>query len=216
MKKWAFVSDFDGTISKKDFYHIVIEKYFPQGKTLYKEWKKEKILDIDFLQTVFTSIHQDKQQIARDIASIPIDEYVPALIKKIQENGGDVYILSAGTDYYIHPILEKYDIKNVQVYANRGMFKDNNIHLSLDKTAWSYSKRYGIDKSKVIKKLKDTYEKVYFAGDSEPDSHPAAYADLTFAKNDLIRLLKEQKIPCKAFDNFNDIEAFLRNANKIK
>ena len=67
MKKWAFVSDFDGTISKKDFYHLVIEKYFPEGKELFKQWKNGTIKDIDFLAKVFTSIHKEEAQIVEDI-----------------------------------------------------------------------------------------------------------------------------------------------------
>ncbi|MFP3361713.1 2,3-diketo-5-methylthio-1-phosphopentane phosphatase, partial [Planococcus sp. SIMBA_143] len=47
MKKWAFVSDFDGTISKKDFYWLVIDTYYPEGKPLYKKWKAGEMQDID-------------------------------------------------------------------------------------------------------------------------------------------------------------------------
>lgn len=49
MKKWAFVSDFDGTISKQDFYWMVIDKYFPEGRELFKKWKSGELKDIEFL-----------------------------------------------------------------------------------------------------------------------------------------------------------------------
>ncbi|MDX8361657.1 MULTISPECIES: MtnX-like HAD-IB family phosphatase [Bacillaceae] len=215
MKKWAFVSDFDGTISKKDFYYIVIEKYFKQGEELRKQWKAGDIKDIDFLSTVFTSIHQEEQQIINDILAIPIDEYVPTFIEHVQQNGGDFYILSAGTDYYIKHILQKYHVSDVEVLSNKGFYQERNVHLNIDPEHRHYSERYGIDKAKVIQELKEQYDLVYFAGDSEPDSHPAAHADITFAKNGLQDLLSEKKLPYVAVDDFTEIEQYLVNKGMI-
>ncbi|AXI29525.1 2,3-diketo-5-methylthio-1-phosphopentane phosphatase [Priestia megaterium] len=216
MKKWAFVSDFDGTISKKDFYWIVIEKYFPEGEELFHRWKAGEMKDIDFLSTVFQSIHQEEPTILEEVANIPIDEYVPAFIKAVQKNGGDFYILSAGTTYYIKPILDKYGVEKVEVYSNEGYFHQDNVHLRLDPAHRWHSERYGIDKSAVIKELKETYETIYFAGDSEPDSHPAKYADVTFAKDALQDLLREQNVSFVPVETFKDIEQYLMKHNVIK
>lgn len=210
MKKWAFVSDFDGTISDQDFYSIVIEKYYHEGSTLYNKWKAGQILDIDFLRTIFASINQDEAQIIEDIISIPIDKYVPNFIKQIQKNGGEFYILSAGTDYYIHHLLNKYAINDVKVLSNEGFYHDKNIQLNLNERHPHYSRRYGIDKAKVIQQLKSQYENVYFSGDSEPDSHPACYADLTYAKGALQGILEEKAIPFVPVSTFKEIEADLK------
>ncbi|WP_226582627.1 MtnX-like HAD-IB family phosphatase [Halobacillus litoralis] len=211
MKKWAFVSDFDGTISKKDFYWVVIEKYYPEGKELFKTWKAGDIKDIDFLSHIFTHIEQPEEQIIEDIKNIPIDESAPIFLKKIQEKGAEVYILSAGTDYYIHHILNQYEINNVTVLSNNGYFENKNIHLNMNPEHRHYSNRYGIDKAKVIQELKGKYETVHFAGDSEPDSHPAVYADLTFAKDSLQDLLNERNIPYIPVDTFKDIQKYLES-----
>ncbi|KGP73447.1 MtnX-like HAD-IB family phosphatase [Pontibacillus yanchengensis] len=209
MKKWAFVSDFDGTISNKDFYWVVIEKYFPEGEELFKKWKAGQMKDIDFLSTVFSSINQDEEQIIKDILDIPIDAYVPSLIHHVQQNGGDVYILSAGTDYYIHHILKKYDIQNVTVLSNEGYYHKQNVHMNIDPEHRHYSERYGIDKSKVIQELQTEYETVHFVGDSEPDSHPAVYADLTFAKDALQHILEAKNVPFIPVNDFTEVEKTL-------
>jgi 2,3-diketo-5-methylthio-1-phosphopentane phosphatase len=209
VKKWAFVSDFDGTISKQDFYIVMMDKYFPEGRELFKKWKAGELKDIDFLGTVFKSINQEEERIIEDTLSIPIDEYVPDFIKKVQENGADFYILSAGTDYYINHILKKYGVTNVKVFSNEGHYREKNVHMNIDKNQWHYSERYGIDKSKVIQKLREEYETVYFIGDSEPDSHPAVHADLTFAKNGLQDMLSEKKVPFVPVDDFKEVETYL-------
>lgn len=216
MKKWAFVSDFDGTISKKDFYWIVIEKYFPEGADLVKKWRAEEIKDIDFLRTVFSSIHQDENQIIEDVLEIPIDEHIPAFIKKVQEHGGDFYVLSAGTDYYINYILDKYEIENVTVLANKGYYQENNVHLSIDPEDRYYSERYGINKAAVLQDFKKEYETVHFAGDSEPDSHPAVYADHTFAKDRLQEILTEKQVPFFPVNDFHEVERELIRQGFIK
>jgi 2-hydroxy-3-keto-5-methylthiopentenyl-1-phosphate phosphatase len=209
VKKWAFVSDFDGTISKQDFYIVMMDKYFPEGRELFKKWKAGELQDIDFLATVFKSINQEEEKIMEDILAIPIDEYVPDFIKKVQMAGADFYILSAGTDYYIIHILKKYGVENIKVFSNKGYYRDKNVHMDIDKEGWHYSERYGIDKAKVIQKLKEEYETVYFAGDSEPDSHPAVYADLTFAKNGLQNMLREKEAPFVPVADFKEVEAYL-------
>ncbi|WP_216830564.1 MtnX-like HAD-IB family phosphatase [Alkalihalobacterium elongatum] len=209
MKKWAFVSDFDGTISHQDFYWLVIEKYYPEGHDLFTKWKAQEILDIDFLRKVFSSIHQSEENIIEDILSISIDEYVPTFVKKVQQHGGDFFVLSAGTDYYIYHILKKHGINNVKIFSNEGVFQEKNIHLNIDEAHRHFSKRYGIDKSKVINELKQEYTEVYFIGDSEPDSHPAPFADLTFAKNGLQDLLREKNIPFIPVETFKEVEAYL-------
>jgi 2-hydroxy-3-keto-5-methylthiopentenyl-1-phosphate phosphatase len=209
MKKWAFVSDFDSTISKEDFYIVMMDKYFPKGHELFKKWKEGKLKDIEFLSTIFKSINQEEEKIIKDTLAIPIDDYVPIFIKNVQMQGGDFYILSAGTDYYIHHILKKHGIENVKVFSNEGYFHANNVHLNIDEKHWHYSERYGIDKSIVIQKLKEEYETVYFIGDSEPDSHPAVHADLTFAKNGLQDMLREKKVPFVPVDDFIEVENYL-------
>ncbi|OAT82484.1 2,3-diketo-5-methylthio-1-phosphopentane phosphatase [Bacillus sp. MKU004] len=215
MNKWAFVSDFDGTITKKDFYQIVIDKYFNEGKDLYNQWKSNEIKDIEFLASVFSSINQEEDIIIEDIKSIDIDEYVPTFIKNVQNSNGDFYILSAGTDYYIHHLLNHYGVDGVKVFSNEGYYEDKNVHLHLDSSHPHHSERYGIDKSKVIADLKKEYEFVCFAGDSEPDSHPAKLAHVTFAFAQLQDLLKNLSLPCINVRNFKEIERYLREKNYL-
>lgn len=209
MKKWAFVSDFDGTISKQDFYIVMMDKYLPEGRELFTKWKAGELKDIDFLSTVFRSINQEEEQIIKDTLEIPIDDYVPDFVRHVQMNSGDFYILSAGTNYYIYHLLKKYGIEGVRVFSNEGIYREKGVYLNIDQTKWHYSERYGIDKSKVIQRLKEDYEKVYFIGDSEPDSHPAIYADLTFAKNGLQDLLGERNVPFVPVDDFKQVEDYL-------
>ncbi|MGM0847045.1 MAG: MtnX-like HAD-IB family phosphatase [Bacillota bacterium] len=211
MKKWAFVSDFDGTISEQDFYDLVIERFYNEGRELYTQWKNGEMKDIEFLGEVFKNINDDEENLLEEIREIPIDEFAMTFIKKVQQNGGDFFILSASTDYYINHLLKHYEIQNVKVYSNEGYFEDEGVHLKLDEAHPHYHERYGIDKSIVIQDLQKEYETVHFIGDSEPDTHPAIHADLVFAKKALQTMLREQDVPFIAVETFQDVEKYLKN-----
>lgn len=206
MKKFVFVSDFDGTISKKDFYMIISDKYLKDElKDLYRDWKNSKIKDVDYLGYVFSHIGRNEKEILQDILSISLDPYIKEFIKNIKENGGDFVVVSAGTNYYIDRIFEHEGIKNIKIYSNRSVFKDNGLHFELDPKDEFYSEFYGIDKGKVIKKLRGEYEKIFYAGDSNPDVAPALLSDVVFAKSNLCSLLKAQNKEFIQFSDFHEI-----------
>lgn len=209
MKKFVFISDFDGTLTHRDFYHIVIEKYLKEsGIKLYDEWKNHKINDIDFLNNVFKSIDRSEGKILEDILSIPFDKYAKSFIEKIKKSGGDFIILSAGTSYYIEKLLEHENIKDVLIISNNGVYKDRGIHLIPDEKSPYYSKIYGIDKLIVVEKLKKEYKKVYYAGDSQPDFKACLLADTIFAKAGLQAMLREIERPFIGFSDFKQIENY--------
>ncbi|AOM83011.1 MtnX-like HAD-IB family phosphatase [Salisediminibacterium beveridgei] len=205
MTSWAFVSDFDGTISKEDFYWLVIHQYYPEGESLYYKWKKGDFLDIEFLTKIFSSINEEEDKILEMIKEIPLDESVKPFIDEVHANGGDFIILSAGTDYYIRELLRMHSLPNVPVYSNRGFYQDGNIHLAVDPHNPFYSKRYGIDKQAVMKDLKNTYDYLFYYGDSEPDAHPAKEADRMYAKDGLVDILSSQGTPFTEVNSFKEI-----------
>lgn len=202
--KFAFVSDFDGTLTERDFYKLITDNYLKdECKTMYEDWRKKKIKDVDYLGYVFKNIRRTEEEIYEDIMGIKLDSFAGEFIRNIRNKGGDFIVVSAGTGYYIDKVFEKNDIKDVKIYTNKGEFKDNGIHFVLDKNSEFYSDVYGIDKMKVVKSLKGKYEKIFYAGDSEPDLKAALLADVVFAKGTLIELLKAEGKEFIPFDNFN-------------
>lgn len=211
MKDFVFVSDFDGTLTKRDFYLMMLDKYYGEkANELLTRWKEGKMADFDFLHLVFSSVNRTEEEIMQDILEITFDDYAKNLIKMVKANGGDFIILSAGTSYYIEKLLEHKSIQDVKIFSNKGIYQAGGIHLVSDRNSPYYSERYGIDKGKVVEELKKQYEKVYFAGDSGPDIAPSKLSDVVFAKKGLQQLLKEREIDFVPFTNFKDIEQYMR------
>lgn len=210
MKKFAFVSDFDGTLTDRDFYHIVMDKYLKDWAwDYYNEWRKTQKITVQFLNKIFNAVDKTEEEIYRDILEIPLDPGAREFINRVLSSGGDFYILSAGTSYYIKKLLAHLNITDVTVISMEGIYKDRGIHILPDPQSEYYSEVWGIDKEKVILNLKSKYEKVYFAGDSEPDLRAAKAADFAFAKNDLQNYLRTENFPFAPFKRFSEVEQYM-------
>lgn len=216
MKKFIFISDFDGTVTSIDFYKLILNKYLnTTTKEFFYEWKKSKKIGMEFLKNVFSLINTPEDIVVKDILEIPLDKHVKQFINKIQNSGGDFLFLSAGADFYINKILSHNNITDVKVIANKSFYENNNLHLVEDHQSPYYSEKHGIDKEKFVLEHKKYYEKIFYAGDSEPDLKASLHADLIFAKSDLVSLLKESNYDFIEFNNFKDIENHLQKIGVI-
>lgn len=202
MKDYIFVSDFDGTMTERDFYLIVMDKYQRDWPKLSAQWHNDEITTFEFLAAVFASIDMEEEQVIKDILSIKFDAGVLPFVDQVKATGGDFAVLSAGADYYIKKVLSHHGVEDVIVLSNKGVYETKGIKMTADEQSPFYSRLYGIDKGAVIRELKKDYKKVYFAGDSSPDVPAALGADVAFARKELARILaKDNKefIPYTSF-----------------
>lgn len=212
MKKYAFVSDFDGTLTSRDFYHIIIDKYLgSKGREFYTEWKKTKKINVEFLNKIFGSVNLSEKELFDEIMRIPIDEHAAGFIKRVKASGGGFYIVSAGTSYYIKILLDNLHIEDAIVISMEGIHSDGGIKIIPDERSDYYSSVFGLDKQKVVESLRKDFEYIIFAGDSEPDMRAACAADLVYARGELSELLSKEGIPFTHFADFKEIEKDLKS-----
>lgn len=212
MKKFLFISDFDGTISKEDFYKKIMKKYMPEKEnTTYKQFKAQKILDIDFLNDIFNNMNICEETLEKEILGLDIDERFFDAINMIKYMGGDVIILSAGCEYYIEKILKKHGLSDIPIYSNKGICKDNGLYITPDKSSTFYSERYGIDKELVVKYFTNRYSFVIYAGDSDPDYQASLQADVRFGKDELMDIYNENSIEYIPMADFGDVVKYLND-----
>ena len=211
LQEFIFVSDFDGTMSAKDFYHIIMDAYLGAwGKELYASWKRQEMHDVEFLSTVFKAINRSEAEIDEDILRIEMDADIPEFVNKIKSAGGEFLVLSAGTNYYIKRALTYHQIDNIQIVSNDGKYENKGITLIPPAAAHPfYSERYGIDKAAVVKDLRTKYKKIYYAGDSGPDVNAALEADIAFATKELVSLLSARGANYVPFSGFAQIATIL-------
>lgn len=209
-KKFVFISDFDGTLTNKDFYQMIIDDYLvEEEENIFTEWNQNEYVNKDFFDNIYNFINRSENEVLEDILRIEWDDWANEVIEKIQQAGGDFVILSVGTSYYIERILEEKKLSNIKVYSNPGVYRKKGFRLNIDEKNPYYSEFYGIDKEKVVRELKEKYSRVYYAGDSAPDIPPCRIADVCFAKGALQEMLKNEKVKFVPINDFRDVKKYL-------
>jgi 2-hydroxy-3-keto-5-methylthiopentenyl-1-phosphate phosphatase len=214
MKEFVFVSDFDGTLTFKDFYEVVINEHLKEkGKRLAKKCLEEKKGVVHFLQTIFGAMNCSEEELHKLVEIMPFDRSAVEVVDIVKRFGGDFIVLSAGVSYYIDRVLVSNNISDIEVIANKGKYIDGKLELIVDKNAYYYSAFYGVDKEKVVKKLRTKYRKIIYAGDSHPDYNAAINSDLIFARGMLADMLERSNIKYIGFDSFKQIEKYILDNN---
>ena len=209
MKRFLFISDFDGTMTSQDFFLQIMYRY-QHSKVFSNNWKS----GFDLLSDVFSSINLSEDELQNEIEHIPLDPYFVDVVNLVRNCGGDFLILSAGCKYYIERKLKSVGIDDVDIIANNGIYKNGGIELIRDRDSRFYSEKFGIDKEKVVEYFRDKYEVIAYAGDSFVDFEACKLCDLKFSKGRLDNILNLFSIDHYNFKNFSEIVKILNDKLK--
>lgn len=213
-KKIVLISDFDGTITKEDFFNMAVERLLsPEALKPWHDYVSGKTTHIDALTGIFSQIRLSQDELDKFIDTIHIDKYFYDVMDFCVKHKIPVYICSAGTKYYIEKKIGK-EIKKyaIQVVSNDGVYSpEKGLRLiSPDKNDPFYDPNTGISKEALVKKLnREGYFTIY-AGDGRPDLLPSKMADAVFAKSVLLDMCKKENIKTEKFENFKDILDYIR------
>ncbi|MDR1026095.1 MAG: haloacid dehalogenase-like hydrolase, partial [Lactobacillus sp.] len=103
---YAFISDFDGTITADDFFTLISERYFDDD--MLAPWSKYldgKETHFNALNEMFAQIHIDEDELKEFIRKIRFDKVFFEVCELCNEKNIPIYICSAGCDYYIKELM---------------------------------------------------------------------------------------------------------------
>ena len=209
----ALVSDFDGTITKTDFYLLVAERYMPPGTPDYLQlYRAGRISHFDAMSGYFSHTPDDNAALETLLSDVQLDPDFAASVRQLEQAGWDLIIVSAGSHWYIDRILVKAGV-NVSVHANPGRIQQGSgLLLSKhDRAHPFFSEEVGVDKAAVVRDALSRYRRVAFAGDGPPDIAPSLLVDsnLRFAKSYLADELSRRNLPFRRFERWSEIAASL-------
>jgi len=218
MKKTVLISDFDGTISKEDFFNMAVERLLtPRDLQPWRDYLDKKITHAEALGRIFSKIRISQSEIDSFIAGIEIDPEFQNTLKLCKKLKIPVYICSAGMDYYIlKRIPEEIKKYGITLLANTGKYcPDTGFALIPPPQDYQfYDKNTGISKEALVKHLKKQGFFTIYAGDGIPDLKAAKTADAVFAKSALLKLCKEREIKTLKFDGFGDVTNYIKERVK--
>ena len=206
------VTDFDGTMTQRDFYRQALAMLVPPGtRDYWDDYLAGVMTHFEALAAIFTRIRASEGQVMAAARRMGLDPHAGQAVATLRDAGWEVAVLSAGCAWYIRRLLAEQGVE-LELHANPGEFDPSRgLLMSLPADSPFLIPTTGIDKVAFVRNALCHYGRVAFAGDGQPDL-PAALLvppDLRFARGWLAEHLSAEGIPFRAFGEWSEIAEML-------
>jgi 2,3-diketo-5-methylthio-1-phosphopentane phosphatase len=204
----VLVSDFDGTMTRHDFYKLAIEKLLPSDAPDYwARYRAGEITHFEGLRRYFADIRRSEDDVLNVVRQMELDPDLRDAVERLKQAGWQVVVTSAGCEWYIQKLLSTAKV-DVIVHANPGRIEPGcGLVMELPQDSPYLSETIGIDKAAVVREYVDSGRMTAFAGDGFPDADAARLVpgNLRFARGDLADVLQHQGLEFHPFDRWSEI-----------
>ncbi|HYH65190.1 MAG TPA: HAD-IB family phosphatase [Urbifossiella sp.] len=206
----VLVSDFDGTMTRHDFYKLALDGLLPPD-TLdqWAGYRAGEITHFEALRRYFAAIRAPEAEVLAVVDRMELDPGLNAAVAALGAAGWRVVVTSAGCDWYIRRLLAAAGVE-VEVHANPGRFEAG---LLMEKPVGSpyRCENLGVDKARVVRDHLAAGRAVAFAGDGFPDAEAARLVpgEQRFARADLADVLTREGLAFHPFDAWSDVARVL-------
>jgi 2-hydroxy-3-keto-5-methylthiopentenyl-1-phosphate phosphatase len=207
-RRGLLVSDFDGTMTRHDFYQLTVGRLLPPDVPNYwADYRAGRVTHFEALRRYFAAIRAPEADVLAVAQAMELEPDLPALLADLRAAGWEVVVASAGCDWYIHRLLAAAGVE-VELHANPGRFvRGRGLLMELPAGSPYYSAEFGVDKSAVVRAALAAGRRVAFAGDGYPDAAAARLVppELRFARAALAEALADEGLPFRPFDRWADV-----------
>jgi len=204
----VLVTDFDGTMTRHDFYKRVLESLLPPDTPdFWAEYRSGAITHFEGLRRYFASIRASEAEVLAVVDRMELDSQLPRAVSELRAAGWDVVVTSAGCEWYIRRLLGAAGVE-LEVHSNPGRFvAGQGLLLEMPIGSPYLSPTLGVNKMEVVRRFIAAGKRVAFAGDGFPDADPARLvpSNLRFAKGDLAEVLTREGLEFQPFDAWFEI-----------
>lgn len=202
------VTDFDGTLTRRDFFWLIVEAFAPARLDEYwRDYRDGRISHFEALAGIFAGVRASEAEMARLLARADPDPELAHWVGRLQQAGWEVVVASAGCAWYIERVLARCGVR-LTVHANPGTFvPGEGLLMRPPLESPFYSPSLGIDKPAVVRRGLEEGRVVAFAGDGVPDVEAARLVPpgLRFARADLAAALEREGLPYRRFGRWGDV-----------
>ena len=189
-----FISDYDGTITDKDFYSLLAERYIPEDTPDYfAQYADGRITHFEAMAAYFAFAPTEEQQLEELLEASQADPGLGASAALLRRAGWELWVVSAGSSWYVECVLSRAGVA-ATVYSNPGRLENGRglVLEKLDPSSPYHSASVGVDKSAVVPHALRVAHTVAFAGDGPTDLQPALLVrpGLRFARGFLAEALR--------------------------
>ncbi|MBV8587566.1 MAG: haloacid dehalogenase-like hydrolase [Verrucomicrobia bacterium] len=202
------ISDFDGTITRYDFFDRVRTRWpFSPQDDPWEKFVSGEMTHFQALAEIFSRIRTTESDLLGLAESTELDPSFANSVRALQERGWEVVVASAGCGWYIDFLLKKAGV-SVLVHSNPGTFDPKRgLLMSLPERSPFFSASKGVNKVAIVQDALKRSDCVAFAGDGRPDLRPALLVQpqLRFARGWLAGALSERGEQFHPFERWSQI-----------
>jgi 2-hydroxy-3-keto-5-methylthiopentenyl-1-phosphate phosphatase len=204
-----FVSDYDGTITGKDFYSLLAEHYIPaETPDYFAQYREGRMTHFEAMAAYFAFAPTEEQQLEELLAASDVDPELSASVELLERAGWELWVVSAGSSWYVECVLRRAGV-TAPVYSNPGRIEQGRglVLEKFDPSSPYHSSTVGVDKCAVVRHALEVAEQVAFAGDGPPDVEPALLVqpELRFARGFLAAALRQRCETFRPFSRWSEI-----------
>ncbi|MFP4250002.1 MAG: MtnX-like HAD-IB family phosphatase [Armatimonadota bacterium] len=212
------MSDFDGTITKRDTGWVVFDELELDGAWDWEyRWRDREISSMECLTGQWDLVNLAPDEMIALIDTLETDERFPEFVQRARGVGAEVVVASDGLSFYLDRIMERMGFEIcegdpdpddpgecIARYVNKAELTPRGVKITFPHKNED-CEQCGNCKSGHLARLKLNYDRIIYIGDGYSDRCPAMQADIVFAKDHLAGLMDEKGIEYVPFETFGDI-----------
>ncbi len=205
----SILVDFDGTACTHDVAEHLMDHFGDPG---WRDWDERWMRrEVDTRASIRAQVApfagKSDELIDYAVSHCPLDPTFPSFVEWCRANDAQITIVSDGLGLYIEPILTAAGVTDVEIVTNdwaAGAMAFPNGHPICD---WC-----GTCKMLAVQCATGP---VAFIGEGHSDRYGALYADIVFAKDELVAICRDDGVPYLPYQDFDDVRRALTAASNL-
>jgi 2-hydroxy-3-keto-5-methylthiopentenyl-1-phosphate phosphatase len=210
----AVLVDFDGTACASDVAELLLKVF---GDPSWPEY--DDAVDRHEIGLREAALIQDGlldatagELVAYAVEHCPMDPTFPPFAAWLTASGVPLALVSDGFGFYIRPILEAAGLGALTVFANEQVWGPDGHPAGMRfPNGHEVCVGCGTCKMNAVLRYREAHGPVAFVGDGQSDRYGALYADMTFAKGELVDHCLRDGVRFESWNDFDDVRRSLES-----